>query len=182
MRPEAVIARDGIVAVVNPLNPISRISEQQLRGIFTGSIRNWSELGGPYRSIVALMTDDGSDEAKLLASSLFLGAGIARSVQRAASSADVTRAVTGADRRSRDSIGLVAFSQSVPAKVVPLAYLPPPSVLSIATRRYPLTLTIGVELASLPKDPAAADLVDYARSSAGAEIVAKNGLVGGRGL
>ncbi len=176
--PDAVIAYDGIVAIVNPLNPISRISEKQLRGIYNGSIRNWAQLGGEPGKIVALMPADASDEARAIASSVFFGAPIDSQVRREGSSTDVTRAVTGADRTSRASIGLVAFSQSIPAKVVPLAYLPPPSVLSIGTRRYPYTLTIAVETDSSRAGSDAQRLVDYAKSNDGAQLVAKEGLVG----
>jgi phosphate transport system substrate-binding protein len=177
--PDAVIARDGIVAVVNPLNPIARISEEQLRGIFSGSIRNWSEVGGPPDPIVALLPSDATEAGKLIAASLFFGIPIGRNVDRPATSADVTRAVTGADRRSRDAIGIVAFSAAVPAKVIPLAYLPAPSTLTIANRLYPYTLTVAVDTGTGRADPsAAAGFVSYARSSDGAEIVAKNGLIG----
>jgi hypothetical protein len=178
----AMIARDGIVAIVNPLNPVARISEQQLRGIFSGSIRDWAQVGGPPGPIVAVLPNDASDEAKALASSLFYGMRMDRSLNRPANSTDVTRIVTGADRHGRGAIGLVAFSSAVPAKVIPLAYLPPPSVLSIASGRYPYTLTIGVEPGTAHVDPVAAGLVEFARSSAGAEIVAKNGLVARGGI
>lgn len=40
------VGHDAIVAVVNPLNPLNRITEEQLRGIFAGTITNWSQLGG----------------------------------------------------------------------------------------------------------------------------------------
>lgn len=176
---DAIIARDGIVAVVNPLNPAGRISEEQLRGIFGGSIRDWSQVGGPHEPIIALLPSDTSEDGKAIARSLFFGIPISRSVERRATSADVTRAVTGADRRSRYAIGIVAFSAAVPAKVIPLAYLPPPSALTIANRLYPYTLTIAVDIGNGRADPsAAAGFVSYARSSDGAEIVAKNGLIG----
>jgi len=175
---DAVIARDGIVAIVNPLNPIPRISELQLRGIFSGAIRDWSALGAPAGPIVALIPNDVTDEATAIASSLFYGVRIDRALDRPATSAEVTRMVTGADRRSRGAIGLVAFSAAVPAKVIPLAYLPPPSVLTIASGRYPYTVTIGVERGSTSSDPAAAGLVEFARSNDGAEIVARDGLIG----
>ncbi|MGD0472364.1 MAG: substrate-binding domain-containing protein [Candidatus Velthaea sp.] len=175
--PDDVIARDGIVAVVNPLNPVARISESQLHGIYNGSIRDWSQLGGPRGKIIALMPADASDEATAIASSVFFGATIDSSVRRAGSSADVTRAVTGADARSRASIGLVPFSQSIPAKVVPLAYLPPPSVVSIGTRRYPYTLTIAVQASSATPGSTAQRFVDYAKSVDGEQLVAKDGLV-----
>jgi phosphate transport system substrate-binding protein len=180
--PAAVIARDAIVAIVNPLNPISRISEQQLRGIFSGAIRDWAVLGGPPAPIVAAMPDDTSDEADAIRQSLVSDVRIAREVDRPATSADVTREVSGADRRSRNTIGIVAFSASIPAKVIPLANLPAPSVLSIATRRYPYTMPIAVQAAGPTTDPAAAAFIDFVHSQKGAAIVARSGFVQNGGL
>jgi phosphate transport system substrate-binding protein len=179
--PDAVIAHDGIVAIVNPLNTLSRVSEKQLRAIFSGSVSDWSQLGGPPGPIIAILPDAASDESKVLASSLFFGVPIDNKVRRSPSSADVTRVVTGADKTSRSTIGLVAFSQAVSAKVVPLAYLPAPSVLSIASGRYPYTMTVAIKAAS-GHSADAVGLVDYARSRDGAAIVLKNGLIPREGL
>jgi hypothetical protein len=174
---EAAVARDAIVAVVNPLNSITRISEPQLRAVFGGAVRDWSDLGGSGGAIAPFLPADGSDEVRALESSVFAGLAIDRGVMRRSSSADVTRAVAGADRLSRAAIGLVTFSQAVTSKMIPLAYLPPPNVLTIASRRYPLTLTITLK--SEPgRDPAAAQqLIAFAHSRDGLAIVENDGLV-----
>lgn len=39
-----VIARDGIVVIVNPESPLSGLSAEQVRQIYTGEIKFWSEL------------------------------------------------------------------------------------------------------------------------------------------
>jgi hypothetical protein len=174
--PHNVIARDGIVAIVNPLNPISRLSKMQLRAIFSGSIRDWSQLGAPRGPIVPILPDAGSDEANVLASSLFSGVRIDRGVLRGGTSADVTRIVTRADRTGRRAIGLVAFRQLAAAKVVPLADIPAPDATSIAAGRYPYTLTIGIEPGA-GRSTLASGLIDYAKSSDGAAIVRRNGLI-----
>ena len=43
---EHVIALDGIAMIVNPANPVSRLSIQQLRDLYTGQITNWKQVGG----------------------------------------------------------------------------------------------------------------------------------------
>jgi len=40
-----VIGVDGIALIKNPANPIADLSLEQVRAIFTGEIRTWSELG-----------------------------------------------------------------------------------------------------------------------------------------
>jgi phosphate transport system substrate-binding protein len=51
---EITIARDAIAVIVNPNNPISRLTMQQISDIYSGKIKNWSEIGGEDRPIVRL--------------------------------------------------------------------------------------------------------------------------------
>lgn len=48
------------VIIVNPANPITGLSQQQLRGIFGGSIRDWSEVGGTPGAILVILRPDSS--------------------------------------------------------------------------------------------------------------------------
>ncbi len=51
---EIKVALDGLAVVVNPKNPVSKLTLGQLAKIFTGKITNWKELGGPDSKIVIL--------------------------------------------------------------------------------------------------------------------------------
>lgn len=51
---EIKAALDGLAVVVHPKNPVSKLTEKQLSGIFTGRITNWKELGGSDLKIVIL--------------------------------------------------------------------------------------------------------------------------------
>ena len=51
---EFVIASDGIAVIVNPNNPVDRLTLQQVSDIFSGNINNWTEVGGEDRPIVRL--------------------------------------------------------------------------------------------------------------------------------
>jgi phosphate transport system substrate-binding protein len=53
------IAYDGIAALVPADNPLSELSDDALRSIFTGEVRNWSELGGPDQPIVVVAKGEG---------------------------------------------------------------------------------------------------------------------------
>lgn len=57
---EFVVARDAIAVVVNPSNPVSRLTMQQISDIYTGKITNWRELGGENRPIVLLSRESNS--------------------------------------------------------------------------------------------------------------------------
>lgn len=51
---EIKIALDGLAVVVNPANPIDKLTIAQLAGIFSGKIKNWKEVGGMNGFIVIL--------------------------------------------------------------------------------------------------------------------------------
>lgn len=51
---EYKVALDGLAVVVNPNNPVGKLTMDQLADIFTGKIKNWKELGGPDAKIVLL--------------------------------------------------------------------------------------------------------------------------------
>ncbi|MDD2752483.1 MAG: phosphate ABC transporter substrate-binding protein [Candidatus Omnitrophica bacterium] len=51
---EIKVALDGLAVVVNPKNPVSKLTVEQLAGIFSGKIANWKEVGGEDKKIVIL--------------------------------------------------------------------------------------------------------------------------------
>jgi len=57
---EFVIARDAIAVIVNPENPVSQLTLQQISDIYSGKIDNWSEVGGEDRPIVRLSRETNS--------------------------------------------------------------------------------------------------------------------------
>lgn len=54
------VANDGITIVVNPANPVSKITEAQLSDIFSGKIKNWKAVGGADKEMVVLSRDRNS--------------------------------------------------------------------------------------------------------------------------
>ncbi|MFA5887059.1 MAG: phosphate ABC transporter substrate-binding protein [Patescibacteria group bacterium] len=57
---EIHVANDGISVVVNPSNPVSKLTMQQISDIYTGKINNWKEVGGKDCMIVALSRERNS--------------------------------------------------------------------------------------------------------------------------
>ncbi len=57
---EFVIARDAIAVIVNPENPVSQLTLQQISDIYSGKIDNWRQLGGDNRPIVRLSRETNS--------------------------------------------------------------------------------------------------------------------------
>jgi len=55
-----IVARDGIAIVVNPVNPLTALTMDQIRDIFNGKIRNWKDVGGTDHPIAVVSREAGS--------------------------------------------------------------------------------------------------------------------------
>ena len=55
-----VVARDGIAVVVNPANGVTNLTMDQVRAIFNGQIKRWSEVGGPDQPVTVVSREAGS--------------------------------------------------------------------------------------------------------------------------
>jgi len=49
---EVIAAYDALAVVVNPENKVTKLTREQLEGIFTGKIKNWKEVGGEDLKII----------------------------------------------------------------------------------------------------------------------------------
>ena len=57
---ETVVAYDGIAIIVNADNPVTDLSIEQIAGLFSGAITNWSEVGGADAPVVPVGREAGS--------------------------------------------------------------------------------------------------------------------------
>ncbi len=57
---ENIVAIDGIAVVTDPANTITGLTKQQLTDIYTGKIKNWSEVGGSDGVIIVVGREAGS--------------------------------------------------------------------------------------------------------------------------
>ena len=54
------IAVDAIAVIVHPDNPVSALSLAQIKGIYTGEINNWEQVGGNNNPIAVVSREPGS--------------------------------------------------------------------------------------------------------------------------
>lgn len=60
------IGTEAFVFFVHKDNPIDSLTVQQIKGIYSGQIRNWSEVGGADEEIVAFQRNKGSGSQSML--------------------------------------------------------------------------------------------------------------------
>lgn len=54
------IAQDGIAVIVHPDNDVAGLTTEQIRGLYQGRIRNWSEVGGAAENVTLISRENGS--------------------------------------------------------------------------------------------------------------------------
>jgi phosphate transport system substrate-binding protein len=103
------IAQDGICVITNDKNPVANFSQQTIQGIFTGSIRDWSEVAGAQVSgPIDLFDRDGASGTQDAFQNIFLGQDLRISPSASAESSNgLEQNAVSADA---NAIGFVSFA------------------------------------------------------------------------
>lgn len=89
----AQIAEERIVAVLNPGNPLSNVNRQTIAAIFSGRVRDGSDLGGNPGAIVAWAGLEGEEARALFETELLGGASVGGDTRLAGSPQQLLTAV-----------------------------------------------------------------------------------------
>ena len=64
---------DGLVFIGNSANPVKNLTSDQIKGIYSGKIKNWKELGGDDAPIVAYYRDEQSGSQRFFEKLVWAG-------------------------------------------------------------------------------------------------------------
>ena len=105
-------AIDGIAVVLHPQNSISNLSKEQIRAIYTGKIKNWSEVGGKDAFITVVTREIGSGTRSAFSEIVGLDQKDAptTSIINTATTCDNTGAVQTTVSQNLNTIGYISFS------------------------------------------------------------------------
>lgn len=172
---EHPIALDGLAIYVHRSNPIESITLAQLKGIYTGEITNWKELGGPDARILLYSRENNSgtyaffkervlEDEDFVAETLTLPG---------------TAAVVNAVARDRKAIGYggIAFDagvRTVPVKEDGASPAVEATLETVSSGRYPLSRTLFMYTAGEPEGDVKA-FIDFARSEEGQRVAGEVG-------
>jgi phosphate transport system substrate-binding protein len=177
---EIHVANDGITLVVNPANPVSKITIQQLSDIYIGKIKNWKEVGGADAKIVPLSRERNSGtHVFFLEHVIKLGNKknpneFAQGVLMMPSSQAIIEEV----KANPEAIGYVGLGYLTSkekalavAKNSSSAYVIP-SVKTVTTKEYPISRSLLFYVNGEPSGEVKS-FVDYVLSPAGQQVVLK---------
>ena len=169
-----IIGYYSVAVVVNAANPVTKLTRDQVRDIFTGVLKNWKEVGGADAPIQIFVRDAISGthlgfqelamEAKPYAS------GTTWSTNYAGISQGVARTPNG--------IGYCSFDlvQKNGVKAVTIQDVPS-SPATVREGKYPYTRTLHFYTIKTGESAAAKDFLQFVESARGQEILGQMGFV-----
>ena len=99
------IALDAIIPVVHPNNPVGEMTLEQLKGIYSGKITNWKDVGGEDRPIVSISRDSSSGTYGVWVDVVLKGERVSPRTQLLPSNGAIVQAVSG----NQNAIGYVGI-------------------------------------------------------------------------
>ncbi len=179
------IAKEGFVFFVSPENTADTITVDQIKGIYSGKIKNWAEITGTNQKIIAFQRQKNSGSQTLL-EHIMDGTKIALPprTERGDSMGGIYTAVV----EYQDGPGAIAYSfryfiesmqHNKETKKVKLLAINgfEPTDINIRTGRYPFTTNLYAITLKSNQKPALAEFLNWLLSPQGQEIIEKSGYV-----
>ena len=167
-----LITRDAIAIIVHPSNPLSDLTLNQAREIFTGRIGNWASLGGSDRPITVVTREEGSGTRGAFEELVMGGERITPAALRQDSNGAVRVIVAG----DPGAIGYISLG-IVDERVKPLSIEGVfPSQETVSSEAYGLVRPFLFLVRGEPQG-SAKEFIEYVLSPSGQEILEEEGLV-----
>ncbi|HTU17353.1 MAG TPA: phosphate ABC transporter substrate-binding protein [Gemmataceae bacterium] len=165
------IARDAMCFIVNRTNPVKELTDDQIGRMYTRTVSNWKEVGGPDLSIVLIHMTDGHalldlflDHFKLRSTQIRADALIQDSEQGIQAVASRPGAIAYVSCSRGEAVG-----ENVPIRSLPLDGITP-TTEHVRDGTYPLSRPLQLVTRETPKG-IAAEFIDFARSNAVLDLI-----------
>lgn len=174
-----VVGQDGIALVVHPDNPVSELSTDQLRQIFNGTLKRWSQVGGPDQPIQVLSRESSSGTYGFFKEHVLENDDFGPEVLLMPSTSAIVQSATQ-DPWSIGYVGL-GYTKEAKLKVLKVKAGPDapavlPSVETVKDGSYAIARPLLL-YGPASRDGVAKGFIDFALSEAGQKIVAENGYI-----
>ncbi len=172
---EVRVAKDGITIYTNPSNSVKKLSVGQLKGIFTGRITNWSQVGGKNAPIILYGRENSSGTYAFFKEHVLANEDFASSTQTLPGTAAVVNAVI----KDPNGIGYGGFGYAKGIHVVEVSATDggqgyTPSDATIRSGTYPISRFLYIYLRNRPTGTLK-EYIDWILSDEGQQVVKKVG-------
>jgi phosphate transport system substrate-binding protein len=167
-----VVARDGLAIVVHSSNPVSGLTLEQLRDLFSGRIENWKEIGGRDGPVRPITREEGSGTRESFVNLVMGKDRISRKALVQESNGAVKELVKGDPAAiGYMSLGLVAGD----LKALPIDGAQP-TAENVLAKKYTLARPFLFVTKGTPT-PAAQAYIDFVLSAEGQHLLETEGLI-----
>jgi phosphate transport system substrate-binding protein len=166
------IARDGIAIIINPKNPITDLTLQQIADIYDGKTTNWDQIGGKKGEIDVFTREDGSGTRSSF-ESLVMGKNQIMARAMVENSNGAIRQLVGDDPAAIGFISLGLVDSTV--KALDLGGIVP-SRENVVNDTYNLSRPF-LFLSLKPPEGLVKDFIDFTMSAEGQKILYDQGLI-----
>ncbi len=159
------IARDGVCVFVHRDNPVSQLTDGQIAAIYTGRLRNWSEVGGADAPITVVNKAEGRATLAVFLDHLRLaGSEIRADVIVGDNEQGIKTVVADPNAIAYVSIGTAEFSAThgVPVKLLPAGGVAA-TTERLADGSFPLARPLNLVTRDAPVG-LTKEFIDFARS------------------
>lgn len=174
---EHVLGLDGIAVILNASNPIDSLTKDQIAGIFSGKVTDWSQVGGRRGGITLYARDDKSGTFDTFKTLVLGSTPLAQGAKRLEDSNALSDAVAG----DASGIGFIGMPYIRSAKAIAVAEAGAtalrPNRLTVATEDYPLSRRLYLYTPTSPQNPNVRKFVEFALSKSGQDVVGNAGFV-----
>jgi len=169
-----VIAKDSVAIVVNPKNPVSELTMEEVAKIFAGEINNWKEVGGEDAEIRVITREEGSGTRETFEKFVMrpLQLEITADASVKPSNGEV-RATVATDKNAIGYISLGYVDESVKALKIDGVE---PTVENVVSGEYPITRNLYLITKGEP-EPLEKAFIDFVLSEEGQKIVEELGYI-----
>ena len=162
-----IVAQDGLVLIVHPKNPVSRLTTAQIRGLFSGHIPDWREIGGRVGDVMIISREDGSGDRRMFETLMMDRQPVTLGAIVMPNGEDVVEYVVG----HPNAVGYLSIGEITP-EVKPLAIDGvEPSVATIQDGSYALWRHL-VLLTKNPPNDNVRDFLNFVTGANGQAVVA----------
>ncbi len=179
-RDEVILGLDGIVVLVHPSNPLQNITFEELSRIYSGEVTNWSQIGGADQPITLHSFPDGSGDR-----SIFLARALepyGKTELETAVEHEEYAEVPAAVIQDPGAIGFLGRAfRGDQVKALPIreqcGLVSPPTNFRMKTEGYAMSRRIYLYRDPAGVNPVAQDLIDFALTPEGQQIIIDSGFV-----
>jgi phosphate transport system substrate-binding protein len=172
---EVRTAKDGLTVYANNSNGVDELSFEQIKGIYTGKIKNWKQVGGKDQAIILYGRENSSGTYTFFKEHVLNDQDYANNMQALPGTAAVVNAV----KRDPNGIGFggAGYAKGVKEIAVKLqnsgkAYLP--TAENVASGVYPITRFLYFYLRQKPTGEVR-DFIKWVSGPDGQAIVVREG-------